>query len=101
MSLVTNVIFKVACGDEDKIVKLNGLFKSGVEFKSCDDVEGGGWYAGSRRLECYIYPGAFNYLVMEDLVDAINKIEWEYPECVQLLAQGQEDDKFEDIKLKV
>ncbi len=95
MSVVTNVILKTSVGEDKSIECLNNEFQSGVRFVSCDDENlPAGWYAGSKMLECDIYPGSFNYLVEEDLIDAIKKIPWEYPECVQVLVQRQEEDLF-------
>jgi hypothetical protein len=50
-------------------------------------------------LECEIYPGAFNYLDLNVLIDAIRAVEWDDPGAVQLFAQEQEQDRLREIDL--
>ena len=98
MSMVTNVILKTSVFEEKGIGELNALF--GSEFKSCDDESlPCGWYAGSKFLECGIYPAAFNFLNLEELVSAIRQVPWKRPKDVQLLIQEQEEDRFKEINI--
>lgn len=102
MSVVSNVIFKTALGDEDAVALLNKNFEPGVPFVSCDDEKlPDGWYGGTKYLECEIYPAAFNYLDKDELVKIIEAIKWEFPESVQLFIQEQEGDRLEEIHLNL
>ena len=101
MSCVTNVILKTAVNEEKGITALNALFES--RFMSCDDkfVRPPGWYAGSKMLECEIYPGAFNFLKLDDLVAAIQNVTWRNPKAVQLFIQEQDECRFHEVILNV
>jgi hypothetical protein len=98
MSQVTNVLLTTAWGEGFSAVHL--LRQAGFTFISCND-EGlpVGWYAGTKMLECEIYPGAFNHLDLNKLVAAINAAPWESPESVQLFVQGQDEDRFREVDL--
>src|ERR1035438_4077614 len=75
MSVVTNVVLKTSVEDKGRIVRLNKVFRPRKEFVSCDDGSlPCGWYAGGKFLECEIYPGLFNGLVLEELIEAIRKV---------------------------
>jgi hypothetical protein len=101
MSVVTNVLLKISVGDKRRIVELNALFASGQKFVSCDDETlPRGWYAGSKMLECEIFPGAFNRLSVSELVSAIQKVEWDNPQAVQLFVQEQEEDRLREVQLQ-
>lgn len=100
MSVVTNVVFKTSAGDRKRIAKLNEVFQSGQLFVSCDDeMLPRGWYAGSKMLECQIYPGAFNHLELGELIKAIREVDWDDPGGVQLFVQEQEEDHLREIDL--
>ena len=100
MSVVTNVILKTFAGDRYRIATLNELFHSGKKFVSCDDESlPRGWYAGSKMLECELYPRAFNYLELSDLVTASQKVDWDQPGSVQLFVQEQESDRLTEVDL--
>lgn len=104
MSQVTNVILKVACGDEEHVRDLNTLWSSGKPLVSCDAAYDdaliqGGWYGGDKHLECEIYPAAFNHLNLDELCEAIRRVPWEYPDSVQLFAQAENQDRLREINL--
>src|SRR5882762_1651806 len=100
MSVVTNVILKTAVAEDYGIQILNSIFESGQGFVACDDPAlPRGWYAGSKMLECEIYPGSFNYLDIESLVRAIQYVNWRNPDSVQLFVQEQEENRFKEIPL--
>jgi hypothetical protein len=102
MSVVTNVVLKISIGDKSRISKLNELFQSGRNFVSCDDDSlPRGWYAGTKILECEIYPGAFNHLDLDGLVAAIRRIDWDDPQSVQLFVQSQEQVRLMEIDLNL
>jgi hypothetical protein len=99
-SVVANVVPKTSVGDKDRIAKLNKVFRSGKEFVSCDDDSlPRGWYAGGKFLECEIYNGAFNGLVLEELIEAIRNVDWDDPRRVQLFIQAQEEDRLKEVDL--
>jgi hypothetical protein len=106
MSKVTNVILKTGCNDCG-IHQLNEVFfkemgprHGDLPFVSCDDdLLPHGWYAGTKMLECEIYPASFNYLDVEALVEAIRKSAWEFPESVQLFIQEEHSDRMKEIPL--
>jgi hypothetical protein len=79
---------------------LNAAFQSGAKFTSCDDESlPRGWYAGSKMLECQIYPGAFNHLELSDLIRAIREVDWDDPGSVQLFVEEQEQDRLMEVDL--
>jgi hypothetical protein len=100
MSVVSNIVLKTSVGDKARIVKLNAAFESGQKFVSCDDESlPRGWYAGTKMLECEIYPGAFNYLELAELIKAIREVDWDDPRSVQLFVQDQEQDRMTEVDL--
>ena len=50
-------------------------------------------------FECNIYPGAFNGLGLQELIDAIRNVAWEDPSGVQLFIQAQEEDRLKEVDL--
>ena len=100
MSVVTNVLLKTSAGDRNRIANLNEAFASGQKFVSCDDESlPRGWYAGTKMLECEIYPGAFNHLDLAKFVDAIRGVDWDDPHSVQLFIQEQEEGRLREVDL--
>ena len=58
------------------------------------------WYGGSKRLECNILIGAYNYLNLDDLITFMRtEINYNNPEVVQLIVNEQFDLKFRMIDL--
>lgn len=106
MSNVTNVIFTPGLLDEDyepdqqRIQKLNEFFTDQRGFVDADDESlPCGWYGGAKMLEATLLIGAFNYLDLEGLIEHIRGIQWEDPECVQLIVKEQEEDRFKIINV--
>ena len=100
MSVVTNVILKTAVFEGKGVATLNEIM--GYAFKSCDDPSlPRDWYAGSKALECEIYPAAFNYLDLGALVANIQEVSWRSPAAVQLFIQEQEDNRFTEVPLEL
>jgi hypothetical protein len=100
MSVVTNFVFKTSVGDKARVAELNTAFQSGAKFVSCGDESlPRGWYAGTKILECEIYPGAFNHLELSDLIRAIREVDWDDPGSVQLFVQEQEEDRLSEVDL--
>lgn len=93
MSHVDNVILTTSVIDASRIEVVNAKFSSGGKFVACK------YSAGTKALETNIYPGAFNYLNLDDLIFAIESVTWASPETVQLFIQGQDEDRFRDVPL--
>lgn len=99
MSLVTNVVLKTAVQDAGLIGGINSALKD-KGFVSCDDESlPFGWYAGTKALECEIFPGAFNYLDLDAMIYAIRTVPWDQPGSVQLFIQEQNEDRLREVDL--
>lgn len=105
MSVVTNTILAYGCGERDgwrekhtpMLDAVNRFFEGSRGFVLANDVDNGGWYGGTKFLECNLAVGAFNYLDLDGLIAHIRSLEWEDPEAVQLIVKEQEDDRFRII----
>lgn len=95
MSFVTNVILTFDSGDEKLFPEVNKFFEETCGFKEISEHAG-----GTKYLEICVAVGAFNYLVLDDLIGYIHRIKWEYPENVQLFVCEQEDERFKKRELK-
>ena len=109
MSGVTNILLCLGRDDarkaEGKIADVNRFFDcawayGGKGFVCLDDPAlPKGWYGGSKYLEASVYAGAFNQLPLDSLIEHLRSIEWEEPQCVQLLVQEQDDERFRLINV--
>lgn len=105
MSRVTNLILCLGVPDADgawgKIEEVNRYFEgSSKGLVSVDDPSlPRGWYGGTKYLEAELYVGAYNALDLNAFIGHLRSIEWESPECVQLLVQEQEDRRFRLINV--
>lgn len=107
MSNVTNIILTISCSDDEieKIQQVNSFVYRGLQMNlvSADynkvGETGTRWYGGTKFLEAGIYIGAFNYFPLTEFVDHLKKINWEYPEEVQVIYKGQYDEKFSIIDI--
>lgn len=103
MSVVTNVILKTGLQEELGVQQVNERLSSldshHSPFVSCDDTRKGmRSYAGSKALEIDLYPGAFNHLHLQDLLDSIRAAHWDEPEEVQLFVQGETDTRLREVE---
>ena len=81
--------------DESKIDQVNSFFPEDTRgFVSVEEPTPKHWYGGTKMLETPLFIGAFNHLVLEDLIVWLKGIKWEEPENVQLIVKEQEDDRF-------
>jgi hypothetical protein len=100
MSLVTNFVFKCCICEDVPAVEahLNAyLLRDGQTHDRSAVKDLGPFkdaYGGTRCLETPLWVGAFNYLDVLEFVKHLRAYPWRYPERVQLLAQGDEDDVF-------
>jgi hypothetical protein len=107
MSNVTNIILTISCSDDEieKIKQVNSFVYRGLQMDlvSADYnkvmATGTRWYGGTKFLEAGIYIGAFNHFPLTEFVDHLKKINWEYPESVQVIYRGQDDEKFKVIDI--
>ena len=106
MSNVTNIILTISCSDDrEKIQLVNSFVYRGLQMDlvSADYnkvmATGTRWYGGTKFLEAGIYIGAFNHFPLIEFVDHLKKINWEYPESVQVIYKGQDDEKFSIIEI--
>lgn len=107
MSRVTNVI--LAHGDlgnpEARTEQINKFFANedgspGGGFVHVEDKGlPNGWYGGTKFLECELLLGAFNYLNLDKLIAHLRTIQWTFPDNVQLIVKGQDDDRFTTIDI--
>ena len=105
MSVVTNLIIAASTSEDAEYIlgqfkkfQVNGnpFFIASVDNENLPK----GWYGGSKYLECHILIGAYNHLVLQELMDFMRKeIKWEMPECVQVFVKEQDDMKFRLIDL--
>lgn len=99
MSLVTNIIFTTAVGDED----MEAVFAEAL--KLCDppipppirvDQRG----SLGKVMEANVYIGAYNYLRLDDLVRSIEIVAWQRPEEVRLFVDEQNNEHgFHEVLL--
>ena len=95
MSYVTNVILNLGLENYDRLDDVNAFFDNQRGFVSLEhDSLPAGWYGGNKSLEVELSVGAFNYLDLDGLVDHICGLGLGYPEDVQLLVCGQEEERF-------
>jgi hypothetical protein len=47
------------------------------------------WYGGTRYMEANVFIGAYNHLDLSEFIDYLKRIEWEYPESVQLFVREE------------
>jgi hypothetical protein len=106
MSNVTNLILTISDpDDENKIDQVNSFVYRGIQtdLVSADFnknmAERTSWYGGTKFLEVGIYIGAFNHFPLTDFVKHLKKIDWQYPESIQLMVKGQDDVKFSIIDI--
>ncbi len=102
MSNVTNVILHIGILEnrDQKIEEVNRYFQKDDIYplvSVVDEKLPRDWYGGSKRLECNLYLGAFNYLGLDEFLAHLRTIQWEEPESLQLIIKEQGDDKFRII----
>lgn len=105
MSRVTNLILTCSSlEDESKIIaEMKEFIKGDIGFYIVSVKDNNlprDWYGGTKRLECNVLIGAYNYLDLESfLVFLRTNVSWEAADLVQLFVKEQEDMKFRLINL--
>lgn len=105
VSKVTNVMILALCGEEKAIIQLSLYahdFCKGMPFEDATDV--GKSYAGDKYAEVTVLIGAFNYFGEEKvarLARAVEEVDWDCPDNVQMMVKYDEDDWWSFVKLKV
>ena len=94
MSVVSNVILKTFIGEHGAMEELEKRCRDYCwftgRFVTVDDAYVNHVYPGSKYLECDIYPAAFNYFCLNELLTAIEAVRWRYPEYVQVFVQEED-----------
>jgi len=89
--------------DEQKIIQQISSYipDTGFNITSVNDVRlPPDWYGGTKRLECYILIGAYNYLDLAEFISFLRKeVNWEAADLVQLFVKEQEAMRFKLIDL--
>lgn len=105
MGHVTNliIIFSTLESEDVVISKMSNYIVNGNNFNilSVDDESmPQDWYGGTKRLECNVLIGAYNYLDLESFLTFLRtEINWEAPDLVQVFVKEQNDMKFRLIDL--
>ena len=100
MSQVSNIILTTSfledINDDDEnpnVDKINKWFIDNNHKSKLINVSD--YSQSSKCIECQIFITTVNYLDHYALIDALNNIEWEYYDAVQLMIKGQEDHLFD------
>ena len=106
MSVVSNVIFSFSISEESYEKENDTIYpimeninnwlqenKYGVFSVDADVISG-----GRKHLETPLFVAAFNHFRLEDFCNYVRSLKWEYPDCVQVIIQEQNDDKFRLIE---
>jgi hypothetical protein len=110
MSVVTNVILCAGAAEDgykplpetDGIKFVNDWLRDlrpDVSHNALVNIEApdnGNWYGGTKRLECSIWVGAFNYLPVEEFVERVKAAPWRDKESVQLFIKEDDDQLFRE-----
>ncbi len=101
MSYVTNVVVTTACGDlivydEDEQTSAPPAMEPLGLRRVPEELPG-----GSKGMECEVYLGGFNYLQVDEMLNAVLSIEWEFRDQVQVFVRDQHDEKFTERRAKV
>ena len=109
MSLVTNVVLLMSCGElEDSAVpdrlpaldELNAWLSEGHGGSCAGTLHEVSDHGVNRKaMECYVAIGAFNYLDVKGFIEAFRRVAWNDPEDVQLLIQTQEASVFTEYRV--
>lgn len=102
MSRITNLIIAMSTlEDESRVIDEMKTYKDGFFIVSVKDEKLPlDWYGGSKRLECNVLIGAYNYLDIESFILFLrNEVKWEAADLVQLFVKEQDDMKFKLINL--
>ena len=101
MSLVTNVILTADTSESEAVEWVNTHFIREDEkpfvLLNSDNAP----LAGRKSLERTVCLGAFNFLDLGRLVEAIKSAPWTRPETVQLFVSQQHEEKFRAMNLGI
>lgn len=96
MSHVTNFILKIGVCEDQGVIEQVNQFDKRQKFPLQPNQECG----GTKCLEQHLYLAAFNYICAMELVDHLRtKVDWKYPEEVQLFVCGQHEEHFREVKI--
>ena len=101
MSRVTDIILITAIedgaeceGEHPNADRLSAFirenhYKVGVPLLQVHEIAG-----GNKYMQCSVFAGAINHLNADAVVECFANIDWEYPECAQLLLKGEQENTF-------
>ncbi len=89
LALVQKSIVELGDGAPLKHVAAHGDDEPGPE----EGQPGSGW-GGRKYPETTVLAGAFNYLQLEEFIEALQKLTWREPDQFRLFVQGQDADAF-------
>lgn len=97
MSVVSNVVLLMSCGESDDAEDIPGLntlnaWLAGQNQGALYRVEDHGH--NRKAMECHVAIGAFNHLYVEEFLEAFRTAPWCEPDTVQLMFKGQDDHEF-------
>jgi len=106
MSHVTDIILTTAISDgcigetshpnADKLNEYLSKNYGGWKLVKVDSKAGGG-----KVMQCDLFLAAINHLNIPDFLDAFHKVEWESPECTQLMLKDEHDEVFTVYQVKI
>ncbi|MBO9154087.1 hypothetical protein ACFOTA_17855 [Chitinophaga sp. GCM10012297] len=105
MSRVTNllIIFSTLENENNIIAEMSNYIINGNNFNILsinDERMPQDWYGGTKRLECNVLIGAYNYLDLGPFLAFLRtEVSWEAADLVQVFVKEQNDMKFRLIDL--
>lgn len=95
MSWVNNVLVVFGYDDNpaERLAEVNKyLYENSYKQQQfVDATEEDNWYGGSKFMVGDIWAAAFNYVLLETVLEALNKATWLYPKEVKLIWMGEGD----------
>lgn len=89
MSVVTDVILITAVDEDNEKGIVARLFLERVDHPA----------GGNKAMQCGVYMGAFNHLVIERFIQNVRALKWHDRECVQLMVKEEDDNQFRIIEI--
>lgn len=105
MSTITNIILTTGLGERAAVESLNRSYGHEIGVPLCrvfdDSLSRDNVLGGNKELECSVYVSSMSNLNVIRLRQLIETVFWNSPEEVQLFLKRQDDDIFEEVKLKL
>ena len=89
MSSVTDILILTAI-EETGMEVVNKYFSdTRYTLKEVSDYSG-----GNKAFQADVFMAAINYFALDEFLEFLQTVEWENPECVQVLIKREHDDNF-------